>query len=199
MDHTNDRCAVPPPLGGDSTATAYCLQKDHRIIYRSQCANLSFFHYLIAHSLYNGFRLKSRVKPGEMQLVAKMLLSRKWSGMEKEESKGPPKIDHPPTAATGEITKAPWVLKCNIPASMRPSVHKKAGQTSLAQCRPAKGFPFNVYIHCSPSQTSCQRSAPGSENCWPQADCPHNSRCADACAAKAEPALRAHAPACCRW
>lgn len=105
MDHTNDRCAVPPPLGGDSTATAYCLQKDHRIIYRSQCANLSFFHYLIAHSLYNGFRLKSRVKPGEMQLVAKMLLSRKWSGREKEESKVPPKIDHPPTAATGEITK----------------------------------------------------------------------------------------------
>ena len=40
-----------------------------------------------------------------MQLVAKMLLSRKRSGREKEESKVPPKIDHPPTAATGEITK----------------------------------------------------------------------------------------------
>ena len=59
-----------------------------------------------------------------MQLVAKMLLSRKWSGREKEESKVPPKIDHPPTAATGEITKAPWVLKCGLPAPMRPSVHK---------------------------------------------------------------------------
>ena len=107
-----------PPLGGDSTATAYCLQKDHRIIYRSQCANLSFFHYLIAHSLYNGFRLKSRVKPGEMQLVAKMLLSRKWSGREKEESKVPPKIDHPPTAATGEITKAPAGRWCRVFAPM---------------------------------------------------------------------------------
>ena len=106
MDHTNDRCAVPPPLGGDSTATAYCLQKDHRIIYRSQCANLSFFHYLIAHSLYNGFRLKSRVKPGEMQLVAKMLLSRKGREREKEESKVPPKIVLPQIKRT--VQKNPW-------------------------------------------------------------------------------------------
>ena len=85
--------AVPPPLGGECGRG---LLAGARINGRAQ----SFFLYMRPFTREHAQNKKSPPKRARRPRA-----SRKWSGREKEESKVPPKIDHPPTAATGEITK----------------------------------------------------------------------------------------------
>ena len=82
----------------------------------------SFSSYLLPTHFLHGITQNKKSPP---KRARRPRASRKWSGREKEESKVPPKIDHPPTAATGEITKAPvglWYrvfapMHCHIPCA----------------------------------------------------------------------------------
>ena len=89
--------AVPPPLGGEyGRGLLLCERKNGR----AQSFSITMLHF-------SWKTPKNKKSPPKGARRPKS--SRKWSGREKEESKVPPKIDHPPTAATGEITKC-WQL-----------------------------------------------------------------------------------------